>query len=117
MNRLKELRTEKKLTQKELADIIGTTKLTVSNWENGKHSMNSDKAQALADYFEVSIAYLLGYENLGDPPVEAQLVLGKMLVDTIEYIEKSVWLCGQKQTLFVNGHEYKVTVEKVGVRK
>ncbi|WP_228099548.1 helix-turn-helix transcriptional regulator [Streptococcus danieliae] len=64
MNRLKELRKEKKLTQKELADIIGTTKLTVSNWENGKHSMNSDKAQTLADYFGVSVGYLLGFDSV-----------------------------------------------------
>lgn len=60
MNRLKELRKEKKLTQKELADIIGTTKLTISNWENGKHSMNSDKAQIIADFFGVSLGFLLG---------------------------------------------------------
>lgn len=60
MNRLKELRKEKKLTQKELADTIGTTKLTISNWENGKHSINSEKAQMLADFFGVHIGYLLG---------------------------------------------------------
>ncbi|MBJ6746411.1 helix-turn-helix transcriptional regulator [Streptococcus sp. 121] len=63
MNRLKELRTEKKLTQKELADIIGTTKLTISNWENDKHSMNSEKAKVLADYFGVPVGYLLGYSG------------------------------------------------------
>ncbi len=34
MNRLKELRKQKGLTQEELANKIGTTKLTISNWEN-----------------------------------------------------------------------------------
>ena len=33
MNRLKELRKEKGLTQEELSNEIGTTKLTISNWE------------------------------------------------------------------------------------
>lgn len=61
MNRLKELRKEKKLTQKELADIIGTTKLTISNWENGKHSINSNKADKLSSFFDVSVGYLLGH--------------------------------------------------------
>lgn len=63
MNRLKELRKEKGLTQQGLADEIGTTKLTVSNWENEKHVIKSDKAQQLADYFGVSVGYLLGYEE------------------------------------------------------
>lgn len=63
MNRLKELRQEKGLTQVELAHEIGTTKLTVSNWENEKHVIKSDKAQSLADYFEVTVAYLLGYSD------------------------------------------------------
>lgn len=63
MNRLKELRKEKGLTQAELAHGIGTTKLTVSNWENEKHVIKSDKAQALADFFGVSVGYLLGYSD------------------------------------------------------
>lgn len=63
MNRLKELRKEKGLTQQELAHEIGTTKLTVSNWENEKHVIKSDKAQSLADYFGVSVGYLLGFEQ------------------------------------------------------
>ena len=40
-----------------------TTKLTISNWENEKHTIKADKAQQLADYFGVSVGYLLGYSN------------------------------------------------------
>lgn len=63
MNRLKELRKEKGLTQQELADEMQTTKLTISNWENGKHALKTDKAQSLADFFKVPIGYLLGYSD------------------------------------------------------
>lgn len=63
MNRLKELRKEKDITQQELAEEIGVTKLSVSNWENGKHEIKSDKAQTLTDYFGVSVGYLLGFES------------------------------------------------------
>lgn len=63
MNRLKELRTEKGLTQQELADLVEVTKLTIANWENEKHKIKSDKAQQLADYFGVEVGYLLGYSN------------------------------------------------------
>ena len=63
MNRLKELRKEKALTQEELANKIGTTKLTISNWENEKHAIWSEKAKLLADFFGVDVGYLLGYNE------------------------------------------------------
>ena len=62
MNNLKKLRKDKGLTQQELAQEMETTKLTISNWENEKHTIKADKAQQLADYFGVSVGYLLGYE-------------------------------------------------------
>lgn len=61
MNRLKELRQEKKLTQQELADEIGVTKRTYIYWEKGERQIKPEKAQQLADYFGVSVGYLLGY--------------------------------------------------------
>lgn len=62
MNRLKELRQEKKLSQKELAENIGVHYRTLQNWENGESQIKPEKAQLLADYFGVSVGYLLGYE-------------------------------------------------------
>ncbi|HFU3705986.1 TPA: helix-turn-helix domain-containing protein [Streptococcus suis] len=61
MNRLKELRQEKKLSQKELADYLGINEKTISRWEKGDSTIKSDKAQALADHFGVSVGYLLGF--------------------------------------------------------
>ena len=61
MNRLKELRQEKKLSQKELAENIGVHYRTLQNWENGESQIIPEKAQQLADYFWVSVWYLLGY--------------------------------------------------------
>lgn len=63
MNRLKELRKEKKLTQEELAGEIGVSKITILRWENGERQIKPDKAQALADHFGVSVGYLLGYTD------------------------------------------------------
>lgn len=61
MNKLKELRKEKKLTQEELASEIGVSKITILRWENEERSIKPDKAQVLADYFGVSVGYLLGF--------------------------------------------------------
>ena len=63
MNRLKELRKEKKLTQKELADKINVSKITVLRWENGESQIKTDKAEKLADFFGVSVGYLLAYDD------------------------------------------------------
>lgn len=63
MNRLKELRNEKKLTQQELADIAKVSKRTYIYWENGESQIKPDKAQILADFFGVSVGYLLGYSG------------------------------------------------------
>lgn len=79
MNNLKKLRKDKGLTQQELAQEMETTKLTISNWENEKHTIKADKAQQLADYFGVSVGYLLGYE-------EAK-TLENILKDAEEYLE------------------------------
>lgn len=61
MNRLKELRKSKKLTQVELADEIKIPYRTIQRWENEKTQIKPDKAQKLADYFGVSLGYLLGF--------------------------------------------------------
>lgn len=63
MNRLKELRKEKKLSQKELAKKIGVHYRTLQNWENGESQIKPDKAQALAEHFGVNPAYLLGFTD------------------------------------------------------
>ena len=63
MNRLKELRREKKLSQKELAKKIGVHYRTLQYRESGERQIKPDKAQALADYFGVSVGYLLGYSD------------------------------------------------------
>ena len=63
MNRLKKLRRAKKLTQKELADKINVSKITVLRWENGERQIKPEKAEKLANFFGVSIAHLLGYED------------------------------------------------------
>lgn len=67
MNRLKELRKEKGLTQVELADIVNVSKITVLRWENEERQIKPDKAQQLADFFRVNVGYLLGYNN--DPKI------------------------------------------------
>ncbi|WP_455167407.1 helix-turn-helix domain-containing protein [Streptococcus sp.] len=66
MNRLKELRKEKKLSQKEIAKEMSISEKTLSRWENGESQIKPEKAQQLADLFGVSVGYLLGYSDFRD---------------------------------------------------
>ncbi|MGT2898026.1 helix-turn-helix transcriptional regulator [Streptococcus macedonicus] len=63
MNRLKDLRKKAGFTQDELAKKIGISKRTLAYWEKGENSIKADKAEKLADFFEVNTAYLLGYSD------------------------------------------------------
>ena len=62
MNRLKQLRKEKGLTQQELSEVIAVSYRTIQNWENGESQIKPGKIQQLADFLGVSVGYLLGYE-------------------------------------------------------
>lgn len=61
--RLKELRTEKNVYQKEIANQIKKTTDTISAYEKGKAEPSIDMLIKLADYFQVSVDYLIGREN------------------------------------------------------
>ena len=57
--RLKELRTEKGLSQQKLGEIFGFCNQTISFWESGSREPDLDTLLAIAHYFEVSLEELL----------------------------------------------------------
>lgn len=61
--RLKELRIERNLTQKEIAVKLGLTAHNIGDWERGKAEPSAFWLTKLADFFECSIDYLLGRED------------------------------------------------------
>ena len=61
--RLKELRIEKKLSQKTLAEVLGTTNSSICDWECGRTEPSIEMIIKLSMYFEVSSDYLLGLED------------------------------------------------------
>ena len=58
--RVRELRNKKNLSQTDIAKLIGVTKTQISDLENAKTSTTIEKAVVLADYFNVSLDYLVG---------------------------------------------------------
>lgn len=63
MVKIKELRLEYALTQKEFAERLGLDAHNVGDWERGKGEPNSDMLVKIASVFGVSVDYLLGLED------------------------------------------------------
>lgn len=61
--RLKELRVEKNLSQKALAEIIETNNSSVCDWECGRTEPNLDTVIKLCEFFDVTADYLLGISD------------------------------------------------------
>ena len=67
MNRLKELRELRKaknMTQSELAKVINVSEKTISRWEKDDTLMKANKTKELAKFFNVSVGYLLGIDDV-----------------------------------------------------
>ena len=63
MERLKELRLEKKLSQAELAKAIDLSQSSIAYWETGQREPNAKAIIILARFFDVSTDYLLGEKD------------------------------------------------------
>ena len=66
--RLKELRSTKGATQKNMADLLGITERNYQRYEYGLVDPTASNISKLADYFVVSTDYLLGRTDCKAPP-------------------------------------------------
>lgn len=77
MNRIKFLREEKNIYQKDLAKLLNVSIPAINYYENEKRAMDTETASILANYFNVSIDYLLGksdIRNYDDINIEKELL-------------------------------------------
>lgn len=58
--RLKELRCSRRLSQKELADLLKISKSSINMYERGEREPKLDTLEAIADFFNVDMDYLMG---------------------------------------------------------
>ena len=64
LNRLKELRLEKGLSQTQLADIFNISQQAVSHYEKGLRDMDYKLITSMSSFFQVSTDYLLGISDI-----------------------------------------------------
>ncbi len=67
MNRIKDLRLEKDISQSNLAKLLNTSQQAVSFYEIGKRDPDIKTLELLSDYFNVSIDYLLCKSDIKNP--------------------------------------------------
>ncbi|HDR6755646.1 TPA: helix-turn-helix transcriptional regulator [Bacillus cereus] len=76
-NKIKKLRLERGLSLKELETQTNINKSTLASYESRGVKPREDKAKILADFFNVSVPYLMGYE-VNDVLAEVNELLNKV---------------------------------------
>lgn len=99
-NRIKELREEKGLTLEKLGEKVDIAKNTLSRYESGKREPKLETWQQLADYFDVSVAYLQGFE-MQTPNRLKELRQKKHL--TLEELGNAVGMLNSTLSQYENG--------------
>ena len=62
--RLRDIREDRDKSQKETAEIIGTSQSYYAQYENGKRAIPFDRVVILAKYYNVSLDYLAGLTDV-----------------------------------------------------
>ncbi len=82
-NRIRDLREDADLRQIDVANATGIDQKTLSNYETGKTNPDSYSLIKLADFFQVTIDYLLGYAS-------TNIRTNKHIADRLDKIEKEI---------------------------
>ena len=81
-----ESRKKKKLTQAELADKLGVSEKSISNWENGRNMPDLSLFKPLCETLDISINELMSGEKVSDE--EYQEKFEENIINTINYGNK-----------------------------
>ena len=85
---LRLLRGEKEMSQQELADALGISKSAINMYERGERQPNFETLEAIADFFNVDIDYLLGRTTKTTKIIKPQSDSGYYLnQDTAQYAD------------------------------
>ena len=88
MNRIRDLREDRDMRQSDLAKATGIDQRTISNYETGKTSPDAESLIALADFFDVTIDYLLGRSNYNFSSEKKKTKLIEQIQKLLEELKK-----------------------------
>ena len=87
-NRIRDLREDRDMRQSDLAKATGIDQRTISNYETGKTSPDAESLIALADFFDVTIDYLLGRSNYNFSSEKKKTKLIEQIQKLLEELKK-----------------------------
>lgn len=82
--RLKLLRTQKKITQVELAKMLNVSKGTVGMWETGKRVPSFEAVDEMTTIFDRRMDYILGYTNDTSSPIPTEIETDQLGIWLVE---------------------------------
>lgn len=65
--RIRDMREDKDLNQQDLAKVLNCTQACYSNYETGKRDIPTEVWHQLADFYDVSVDYIMGRTNTKTP--------------------------------------------------
>ena len=65
--RIKELRVDRDMSQKDLADALNVTRSAYSNYENGLREVPLEVVAQIAKFYGTSVDYILGLTDVSEP--------------------------------------------------
>ncbi len=110
MNRIKELRKQNNLNQFELAKICNTTNSNISGWENNKWQPDNDALIKMAEYFNVTVDYIIG-RNQQPQWTDEEKALGVGRHKTHLSEDEFEWLELRSEILRIHGENYLNTLK------
>lgn len=109
-SKIKLLRTNKQITQEQLADVLNISGQAVSKWESDTSSPDISMLPGLADYFGITIDELLGHRlnSLTNKEKFIKFIFGNGILSIGEYTLRS----GEKSSYYINTENF-VTNEQI----
>ncbi len=107
MNRIKELRAEKNIKQAELAKFLNVSPAAMSGYETGKFEAELGTYEKIAEYFGVTLDFLLGRDTTKNPKAIRIPVLGSVPAGIpLEAVEDVIDWEELPQSMVTGGREY-----------
>ena len=89
--RIKQVREEKGVSQRQLAEIVGVSAVTVLNWENGIYDPSAKDLIKLSEALDASIDYLVGNDSQDNEKEAVRRALNRLSKeDLIELIVSAI---------------------------
>ena len=79
--RIRELRQNARLSQTQFANVLHVRNSTLSQYESGHRSPNDQIKRQIADYFNVSLDYLLGRTSEANPSASSKTRSGVFAIE------------------------------------